>query len=193
MMQSISKFFTREELRDLIITILAVALVFSFPDLKKTFFTSLIIVIFSFFVHEIGHKFMAKRLGCMATYKIWPAGILLSIVSIFLKAIGGFMIIAPGYVEIMPYQFGRWGIKVIRLTPRDMGQIALAGVGVNIFLAIFFSLFSGEIFQTLSYINAVLAIFNLLPIPPLDGARIFTWSIWFWVFLMLVTGIALIV
>ena len=184
--------FTKEEIRDIIISILAVTLIFSFPDLRDTFFTLFIVVVLSFFIHEMGHKLMARRLGCMATYKLWPVGILFGLVSMFLKVIGGFVIIAPGYVEIMPYTFGRWGLRVIRLTPRDMGLIALAGVGVNVFFAVFFSFFTGGFFRTLSHMNAVLSIFNLLPVPPLDGVKIFTWNMWLWLFLFLTSGIILI-
>ncbi|RLJ09434.1 MAG: site-2 protease family protein, partial [Candidatus Aenigmatarchaeota archaeon] len=66
--------FTKEEIRDIIISILTVTLIFSFPDLRDTFFTLFIVVVLSFFIHEMGHKLMARRLGCMATYKLWPVG-----------------------------------------------------------------------------------------------------------------------
>lgn len=187
------KFFTNEEIRDLIIAILALALIFAYPDLKGLFFISLIVVIISFLLHEMGHKFLASRLGCTATFKILPVGILLGFVSMFLKSSIGFIFFAPGFVEILPYKFGRWGIKVIRLTPRYLGFITLAGVGINLFFAFFFMLFPGEIFQILSQINILLAFFNLIPIPPFDGSKIFLWSIWFWVFLFLLSIFGLII
>lgn len=68
------KFFTNSELRDLIIAIVVLAVVFSFPDFN-VFVVSLIIVFFSYFVHELGHKFVARKFGCLATFKIWPFGI----------------------------------------------------------------------------------------------------------------------
>jgi len=141
----------------------------------------------------MGHKILAKRLGCMATFKMWPVGILLGLASMFLKSIGGFIFIAPSFVEIMPYRFGRWGIKVIRLTPRDLGKISLAGVGINILFAIFFKFFPGEIFQMLSHVNGYVALFSRLPFPRLDGVKIFTWSITIWVFLTFITILSLII
>ncbi|MCX6821243.1 MAG: hypothetical protein NTW30_00545 [Candidatus Aenigmarchaeota archaeon] len=188
------KFFTNTELRDLIIAILVLALVFSFPDFN-IFVVSLIIVFFSYFVHELGHKFVARKFGCLSTFKIWPAGILLGIMSMLFKLVGGWSIVfaAPGFVEIMPYSFGRWGFKVAKLGPKEIGIISLAGVGVNVLLSIIFRMFPGDIFRTLSDYNGFLALFNLLPIPPLDGSKIFLWRMWIWLFLIFITVLTIFV
>lgn len=191
------KLFTNEEIRDLIISILILALIFSFPKLEnflENFFIALLIVFFSFLLHEIAHKLAAKKLGCMATYKIWPTGILIGIAGmLFFRATNLPLFIAlPGFVEIMPYAFGRWGFKVVRLTPKDLGLIALAGVGINILLAVLFKPLPGEVFSELSWINGWIAMVNLLPIPPLDGSKIFLWKEWFWLFLIFITVLTLI-
>jgi len=65
----------------------------------------------------------------------------------------------------------------------------LAGVGVNLFFMIFFGIVytvnpSLHVFQTISIINGLLTFFSLLPLPLLEGAHVFTWSIWVWVILM---------
>jgi len=189
--------FTDVEIRDIIISILLVSVIFwvylfEFPSFIG-FFSSLVIVFFSFFLHEMGHKFVARRLGCIATYKIWPVGILIGLVSIAFGMIGaGIVFIAVGAVEIMPYSFGRWGFKVVKLGQREMGLISLAGVGLNVFFAIFFKLFPGMIFQKLSYFNGLFAIFNLIPFPPLDGSKIFMWKEWLWLFLIFVSVLSVL-
>jgi Zn-dependent protease len=189
--------FTEIEIRDIIISILLVSVIFwvylfDFPSFIG-FFSSLVIVFFSFFLHEMGHKFAARRLGCIATYKIWPIGVLIGLVSIVFGAIGaGIVFIAVGAVEIMPYSFGRWGFKVVRLGQREMGLISLAGVGLNVFFAVFFKLFPGMIFQKLSYFNGLFAIFNLIPFPPLDGAKIFMWKEWLWLFMVFVSVLSVL-
>jgi len=189
--------FTDVEIRDIIISILLVSVIFwvylfEFPSFIG-FFSSLVIVFFSFFLHEMGHKFVARRLGCIATYKIWPVGILIGLVSIAFGMIGaGIVFIAVGAVEIMPYSFGRWGFKVVKLGQREMGLISLAGVGLNVFFAIFFKLFPGMIFQKLSYFNGLFAIFNLIPFPPLDGTKIFMWKEWLWLFLIFVSVLSVL-
>jgi Zn-dependent protease len=147
----------------------------------------------------MGHKFMAKKLGCMASFKLWTTGLLIAVISIFLGIAFppfrefGFVFLALGYIEIMPYSFGRWGFKVTKLTPKDLGLISLSGVGVNILLAVFFKMFPDPLFQSLSYFNGMFALFNLLPIPPLDGTKIFMWKMWFWLFLMFITVLTLFV
>jgi len=191
------KVFTKEEIRDIIISIVVVSLIFSvyIPELRSFmgFFASLIIVFFSFFLHEMGHKFAARRLGCIATYKIWSIGLLIGLVSIVFGVIGaGIVFVAIGAVEIMPYRFGRWGFKVVKLTQRDLGLISLAGVGLNVVFAVFFKLFPGMIFEMLSYFNGLFAIFNLIPFPPLDGSKIFMWKEWFWLFLMFVSVLSVL-
>lgn len=189
--------FTEVEIRDIIISVLLVSVIFwvylfNFPN-PIGFFSSLLIVFFSFFLHEMGHKFMARKMGCIATYKIWPIGVLIGLVSIVFGLIGaGIVFIAVGAVEIMPYSFGRWGFKVVKLSQREMGLISLAGVGLNVFFAVFFKLFPGEIFQKLSYFNGLFALFNLIPVPPLDGTKLFMWKEWLWLFLAFIAGLSVL-
>ena len=67
--------------------------------------------------------------------------------------------------------------------PRGMLLVSLAGPATNLLLAVasalFFGMFAGlrlpyfdEIMVYMIQINVVLAVFNLLPIPPLDGSKI---------------------
>jgi len=189
--------FTPEEIRDIIISVIFIALIFwvylfEFPSIVGLF-SSLVIVFFSFFLHEMGHKFAARRLGCIATYRIWPIGLLIGLVSMIFGMMGaGIVFIAVGAVEIMPYSFGRWGFKVVKLGQKEMGVITLAGVGLNVFFAVFFKLFPGTIFEKLSYFNGLYAVFNLIPIPPLDGTKIFVWKEWLWVLLIFISVLSVL-
>jgi len=78
----------------------------------------------------------------------------------------------------------------LRSPLRDMALVAIAGPASNFLLAIFFALswkcvLQFDVWNTTAvgptvllhavFFNLVLAAFNLLPIPPLDGSRVMTW------------------
>lgn len=186
---------SRNELRDIIISVLAVTFIFAYPNLNliPLYFAAVVI---AFLFHELAHRYTARKFGCFAVYKMWIQGILLGFVIALIG--GGFKFVAPGAVVIYPFIFGRWGFRRVHLTMTEMGIIAVSGIAVNLFFAILFRPLAGvlmmggiDVFISLSFVNAFLAFFNLLPIPPLDGSKVFGWKPWLW-FLMILTSILLI-
>ena len=180
-------------MKDITIAVLTVTLIFAY-DMNNPANTInllpfyLFLVIVSFLFHELAHRFVARRFGCKAVFKIWTQGIIFGLLFMLV----GIKFVAPGAVTIYPYAFSRWGYRIVELTAVEMGLIAISGTGVNLALALFFKPLTGmlmwqgiDVFGSLSWLNAWWALINLLPIPPLDGSKIIAWRplIWGLVFL----------
>ncbi|MDD5569408.1 MAG: site-2 protease family protein, partial [Candidatus Pacebacteria bacterium] len=149
-----------------------------------TIIFALIILFFSIMIHEISHGSVALALGDPTAKEqgrltlnpikhIDPIGTIL--LPLLLVIAGTNTII--GWAKPVPINFNnvtdkRWGAL----------KISLAGPAANFALAIIFALiirfipivYSGlfPIFELVVIYNLVLGIFNLVPIPPLDGSHI---------------------
>ncbi|MCD6512484.1 MAG: site-2 protease family protein [Thermoplasmata archaeon] len=131
---------------------------------------SFLAILTGFVFHELSHKIMGERLGYWSEYRMFPYGLLLAL---FLSASTGIVFAAPGAVQIFGYPGSREG-----------GKIAIAGPLANIVVAAFFYILSSALnsyaFYIVAYINAFLALFNLIPFGPLDGAKVMRWDIKIW-------------
>ena len=127
------------------------------------------VITLAFILHELAHKLMAQHYGLWSEFRLNPFGALLSLLTLF----SPIKIIAPGAVVI----FGSRG------TGEKWGKIALAGPLVNIIQLVVFTILS-PFYPVLGYaafLNAELAVFNLLPFSVLDGRKVFNWNKRVWV------------
>jgi Zn-dependent protease len=145
-------------------------------------------IIFAVTFHEAAHGFVARLFGDDTALRagrvtfnplrhIDPVGTIL-LPALMIMARVPFLF---GYAKPVPVNFGR-------LRPARLGMIvvALAGPGTNVILAIVSALlayglpylphsaalWARENIQHSIVLNIVLCIFNLLPLPPLDGGRV---------------------
>jgi Zn-dependent protease len=136
-----------------------------------------------FIIHEMGHKFVAIRHGYVAHFRLWMWGLLLTLFIVIFSG-GGIVFGAPGAVYIAPAAVAYYGYDST-IRPRDPEQenmiISAAGPGINLAFSIaFLSLFLvaqpgflATIAQFGFTLNVGLGSFNMIPIPPLDGSKIF--------------------
>lgn len=144
------------------------------------FITSVFAVIFVFLVHELSHRGVAKYYGFSARYVAWPFGLLLSLITSF----AGFLFAAPGAVQISPYS-ERFAFQLRPMTKREYGIISLSGPASNLVIGfislMLLFLYPNALLYAIATLSFWLAFFNLLPIPPLDGSKVFIWNkiVWF--------------
>jgi Zn-dependent protease len=145
----------------------------------------LIALIFSIIIHEVSHGYAAAMLGD-PTARLQGRLTLNPLPHI--DPIGSILLPALLVLTHAPFLFG-WA-KPVPYNPYNLNNkrwgeaiVAGAGPGVNLLLAIMFGLVVRFGMGSLStqfislaalivYINILLAFFNLLPIPPLDGSKL---------------------
>lgn len=147
---------------------------FTSPLLFVVWVTALVIAIT---IHEFAHAFAADRLGD-PTPRI--QGRLTLNPLAHLDPLGTLMLLIASFGWGKPVQFDPFNLENPK---RDAAIISLAGPGANLILAtllsliVRFSLLDGSNFiyaliQPVILLNVILAVFNLLPIHPLDGFKI---------------------
>ena len=196
--------FTFTEVREILLSaiVLSIAFAIAYSDgifkldtahLPVLALFAFIAVGIGFLAHElIGHKIVAQRLGMHAEYRMWRFGLVIALLS----SLAGFVFAAPGAVYVSP-RVDLWG-RQSDVSKRKMGFVSLAGPLVNILLAVVFVglnfAYPMELFSLAIFVNIWLAIFNMLPIPPLDGSKVFAWDkrIWIVVFAALIAMFVLL-
>jgi Zn-dependent protease len=149
-------------------------------------------VLFAITVHETAHGWMALRLGDPTAKMLGrlslnpirhidPIGTIL--VPGVMLMLGGFLF---GWAKPVPITW-----ENLRQPKRDMAWVAAAGPLSNLLMALFWALLvrlglamaehSGDLAMYMMYsgvagifVNLLLMLLNLLPLPPLDGSRVVT-------------------
>ncbi|HFD15904.1 MAG TPA: site-2 protease family protein [Rhodospirillales bacterium] len=159
-------------------------------ELGRTLSVWFLPVVIAITFHEAAHGWMAEKLGDDTARRLGrvtfnpiahvdPFGTL--VLPGLLLVFGAPFIF--GWAKPVPVAFHR-----LRQPKRDMIWVALAGPGINMLLAVASALllhlaaglpapygeWVGENLANAVLVNIVLAAFNMLPIPPLDGGRVLT-------------------
>ena len=145
-------------------------------------------VLFSITVHEAAHGYVARHFGDNTAYMLGritlnpikhidPIGTILMPLLLLFTTSGAFLF---GYAKPVPVRFGN-----LRNPKRDMIWVALAGPAANLLQAFLWGLLllllhAMDVSETYFLavckagitVNVVMFVFNLFPLPPLDGGRI---------------------
>lgn len=185
--------FDRDELLHIFVSMVVVAIAFSVRYLfqSKLDFLLMFPVLLAgvgsgFVLHELAHKFVAMRYGAFARYRMWESGLLLALLMAVVSR-GAFVFAAPGAVYIYsPY-----------ITRKQDGLISIAGPLTNLVVGLLFVLFAAVspipyltlMAASAASINFFLGFFNMLPVPPLDGSKVFAWNFPAWLALTILLAI----
>lgn len=171
------------EIEDLLIADLVLAIAFDFvfnggiesgPGIGSLAFffpIALVAVTFSFVLHEYMHKLVAEHYGAVAAFRKSDTGLVITL----LTSMFGFLIGLPGATVIYTSYF----------TKKEDAYVSLAGPLTNFAVfAVFFALsflvpqhsYLYQMFFYTMLISIILAFFNMLPIFPMDGSKVFRWN-----------------
>jgi Zn-dependent protease len=159
-----------------------------FANLIQTIAIYAIPVLFAITVHEASHGYAARFYGDPTAHimgritlnplrHIDPIGTILVPLMLYFATAGAFFF---GYAKPVPVDF-----NALRNPKRDMIWVALAGPAANLVQAIGWGLvlyllagfgveerFWKEMCKAGILVNVVMFVFNLFPLPPMDGGRI---------------------
>jgi Zn-dependent protease len=145
-------------------------------------------VIFAITVHEAAHGYVARYFGDNTAWVLGRVtlnpikhidlvGTILMPVLLYVATAGTFLF---GYAKPVPVRFGN-----LRKPKQHMVWVALAGPGANFLQALLWGVllylangagvterFVLEMCRAGMLVNVVMFVFNLFPLPPLDGGRI---------------------
>lgn len=146
----------------------------------------ILVLVLSFTIHEFAHAYSAYKLGDSTAYQFGRVSLN---PMVHLDLFGTIMLLIAGFGWAKPVPVNRGNFK----SPRLMGIIVTAAGPISNLILAFISLFIFVLFQKYGWLegmstgsasailifiklmvstNLTLFLFNLIPIPPLDGYRI---------------------
>ena len=197
--------FTPHELRGLIASILVIAFIISFKDWGKgrfdaltgiyNLFNSILIVALSILIHDAGQRIWGLAIGYRIEFKMFSFGLLLALIVAFITDGNIWVIIPGGFMlhHLAGHRLGwfRYGINYF-----GQAMVALAGplfsLMLVILLKILYAFSPNVLIQKAIIFNVIYTITNLLPIPPLDGSKIYFGSRMLYAFVLPAIAVATI-
>ncbi len=184
-------------MRGIVISVIAIAFIISFREWGVTNFdlqsgiynllNAILIVALSILIHDAGQRLWALAIGYRVEFKVWSLGLLFALIVVFLSNGRLWLIVPSGFMLhlLAGHRLGwfRYGINYF-----GQAMVALAGPLFSLMLVILLkvlSIFSSSpLIQKAIIFNVIYATTSLLPIPPLDGSKIYFGSRMLYAFAM---------
>lgn len=181
--------FSHVERSQFLLGVLALALVYSWDrwgglqfDLVfglKNFARALILIAITLYVHHAAQRIMALRNGLKAEQQVWWYGVIVGLMLAIVSS-GAIKLLAVSstLASILPVH--RLGAFRYGPNMSVIAKICLAGPLGNVLFASIVAIVdifaASSLLRELIVLNLVFAWWNMLPIPPLDGAKVLFWS-----------------
>ena len=192
--------FTPHEIRGMCIAILAIAFRISFDEWGTAsfnlgvglynLFNSVLIVALSILIHDTGQRIWGLAIGYRIEFRMWAFGLIAALVISFVN--NGripylWLVVPSGFMlhHLAGHRLGffRYGINYF-----GQAMVALAGPLFTFMLIILLKVLSAFtaslLIEKAIRFNVIYLITSLLPIPPLDGSKIFFGSRMAYAFVM---------
>ncbi len=201
--------FSPSELRGFIISILVLGFIIGFDDGRVTrsidiywiwnLLNSILIVTLVFIIYNVAQRIAGWSVGYNTEYKMWTIGLLIGLIFAFVSR-GRIWVLLPGGIMIHHLAGHRLGHFRYELNYFQHGMVAVAGTIALISLAALFKIlntvFYSSLLDKLILFCIVFAIYDIMPIPPLSGSRLFFGSRMTYVFMLftiVIAGILLLI
>jgi Zn-dependent protease len=185
--------FSRKEMRDVLILIFLFAFIFSFDQWGaeifdfnvglRNLFIAFVVVAIIVLVHHFSQRFVCILFFFNPLHRIWWFVLFLSLYFVFISK--GLALIFFGSVfSIKMSNIHRLGWQRYGLNLKQQGLIAISGnIIVILFVALVKLLPQSVFLDSIVLFGVLFAFFNMLPIPPLDGGLMLLGSRLYFVFL----------
>ncbi len=190
---------SKDEIKQMIITILIIAFVWSFnkwgsttfnfmEGIKNFAFGALFAAVCIFF-NQIGQRIAAVHYGYDPIYEYGMAGLMIALVITF--ASRGFLIFfLPGAINVRHLTASRLGEFRYYTNDWEWAKVGFMGPFMNIILVVILSPFrQNPIIQQLMIMNILFAIYSLIPLPGNLGLYLFYPHLYFWTFTVVFVGV----
>ncbi|MBS3151431.1 hypothetical protein J4443_03580 [Candidatus Woesearchaeota archaeon] len=194
--------FSKKEIKYILVAAIIAAFVFSFNEWGiekfniatgiKNLFIAFIFCSVIYFLHSFAQKLVAdyyeyrieftlidikrrvRKIGKIGRAVTIPIGPIITLLLVFISAGKFIFLLLNSYEHISQKEF-RIGRQWVNLKEFEEAQIALAGPLSQIVLLIIFKLLLpfSVVFNKAMFITSVIAIYHMLPLPKVDGSKIF--------------------